>query len=132
LGGLIRELLGVPALAGEGQDWQANGQGGGAPDRLKPGLRARSSRMRPSLIPGLQPGGRGESRPQNCFNTEARRRLRIKLLVPEVLVEEIMGFASPPCAPGKRTTTDYAFIGLLPALASANPSLMPPRAIAHA
>ncbi len=30
---------GVPALAGEGQDWQANGQGGGAPDRLKPGHR---------------------------------------------------------------------------------------------
>jgi len=40
--------FGVPALAGEGQDWQANGQGGGAPDRLKPGLRTSNSRMRPN------------------------------------------------------------------------------------
>ena len=47
--------------------------------------------------------------------SEARRRLRIKLLVPEAPVEEIMVFASPPCAPGKRATTDYAFLGLLPA-----------------
>jgi hypothetical protein len=47
--------------------------------------------------------------------TEVNRRLQIKLLVPETPVEDIMLFASPPCAPGKRTTTDYAFLGLLSA-----------------
>ena len=46
-GALASCWFGVPALAGEGQDWQANGQGGGVPDRLKPGLRTGNSRMRP-------------------------------------------------------------------------------------
>ena len=45
---------GVPALAGEGQDWQANGQGGGAPDRLKPGLQTNNSRMRPNGLGARQ------------------------------------------------------------------------------
>jgi hypothetical protein len=45
--------------------------------------------------------------------SELRRRLRLKLLLCEAPVEPIMVFASPPCAPGKRQTTDYAFLGLL-------------------
>ena len=61
-GAFASSWFGVPALAGEDQDWQANGQGGGAPDRLKPGHRTRNSRMRtvtnrlrfqPAKPPGL-------------------------------------------------------------------------------
>ncbi|MCX6913787.1 MAG: hypothetical protein NT167_12175 [Verrucomicrobia bacterium] len=50
LGAFASSWFGVPALAGEGQDWQANGQGGGAPDRLKPGHRTGNSRMRPCMF----------------------------------------------------------------------------------
>jgi hypothetical protein len=69
----------------------------------------------PPLIDAPPPPQFGDNPVRGFAISEARRRLRIKLLVSEAPVEEIMVFASPPCAPGKRATTDYAFIGLLPA-----------------
>jgi len=65
-GAFASSWYGVPALAGEGQDWQANGQGGGAPDRLKPGLRTRNSRMRPFEPEGTGLGGHLAESPIPC------------------------------------------------------------------
>ena len=53
--------FGVTALAGEGQNWQANGQGGGAPDRLKPELRTRNSRMHPYATNNPEPANAAQA-----------------------------------------------------------------------